>query len=142
MERKGFPAVAKQTRKVFYPTLPSSKRISFVIRLCIRASRTNSREEELVLGSQKITHFGPRTDPLRAAHRPSFTEGILARPTGPSGPGVRSSRHLQYLMQLRPHTIAHKMGPLLITPYTSRPSVQPDAVRRIYEKVDRARGLK
>lgn len=75
------------------------------------------------------------------AHRPSFTE-LRKWNSYPSGPDVGTARHRRYVRQLRPDTITGKKDAFAVTPYTSSPSVRPEPVRRIYERVVSARGRK
>jgi hypothetical protein len=57
----------------------------------------------------------------------------------PCGPLKGTGRHYGITTELRPDTLATTNDTFTITPYTSSPSVRPDAVRRIYERAPSAR---
>ena len=75
------------------------------------------------------------------AHRPTFTE-LRKWNSYPSGPGVGTARRLRHMRKLCPNTITEKKDAFAVTPYTSSPSVRPEPVHRIYERVESARGRK
>ena len=81
-----------------------------------------------------VRHTAPRR--MRGPSYPTLEEETSrkdkARP--PSGPGVGTIGHQPSPGKLRPLTKNLRIGTYLVTPYTSRPSVRPVPVRRIYER--------
>ena len=81
-----------------------------------------------------VRHTAPRR--MRGPSYPTLEAQTSRKEkaTPPSGPGVGTIGHQPLPGKLGPLTKNLRIGTYLVTPYTSRPSVQPVPVRRIYER--------
>src|SRR6202000_245000 len=85
------------------------------------------------------SHLSVRRTAPRRMRGPSYAtlEAHTSRKdkaTPPSSPDVGTIGHQLSPGKLRPLTKNLRIGTYLVTPYTSRPSVRPVPVRRIYER--------
>ena len=86
------------------------------------------------LGRESVRHTTPKR--MRGPSYPTLEAQTYRKDkaTPPSGPGVGTIGHQPSPGKLRPLTKNLRIGTYLVTPYTSRPSVRPVPVRRIYER--------
>ena len=86
------------------------------------------------LGSEAVRHTAPRR--MRGPSYPTLEAQTSRKDkaTPPSGPGVGTIGHQPLPGKLRPLTKNLRIGTHLIIPYTSRLSIRPVPVCRIYER--------